>query len=575
MGEVSRALARQDLLRFTQLTKPDYVSDPFHETICCILEKFHADVIAKKSPRVIIVAHPQSGKTELASRRYPAWAFGKNPELAFIGSSYNIGWASDICRDVQTIMDSEEYHQIFPDVWLPGPQTPQRKYIAETGRNRKRVSDYFELATHSGRYKAAGRGGGAAGRPATVIIIDDLLKNAEEAMSQTIRESAWEHYTQDLHTRLQMGGGILIMNTRWSLDDPIGRLIEHMQSNPLTDQFDVHIFPALHEPGTWERSDSDDAEACAPLRFDKPTLITKRATLNTAAWNALYQGNPVALTGNILPSASWKYYGGPGQPGFPDVKQFDAIVDTWDGAFKDNQGSDFCAGQRWGIRGAERWLFPNGYVREQMAYPRFKQAIRELAYQEPQASWKFIEDAANGAAVIADLKTEIAGLTAVHPQGGKIARAWAASADLCAGNCFIPDPSIAPWIGDFVRRCAVFPSNIDKPGSDDDIDAFTQMINQMRSRVLGFIQFVQQKEAKMEAAMAERSTLQKPGMTAAAMACPKCASTAVGKVAGQFRCNSCGVQFMPCSRCGSIEGTCGHPKDLPQLPSRVNLNRFW
>lgn len=423
---------------------------------------------------MILVAPPQHGKSEIVSRKFPAWALGKNPDLRIIAGSYSSSWAESLGSDVQRTMDSAEYHAIFPETCIAGNFS--NKHAA------KRVSDYFEVVDRKGFHRAAGRGVGVTGRSADVLLIDDPVKNAEEALSETTRESTWNWYLQDLYTRLQQGAGVLIMATRWHTDDLIGRLIEAETQGG--DAWDVYIFPALSATG----------EALAPSRFDADALLRTKAALSSAIWSSLYDGSPTALEGNIFEASKWKYYGGLGQPALPDLKQFDMIVETWDGSFKDSAGSDFCAGQKWGTRGAERWLL--AYVLEKMAYPRFKQAIRQLSYQEPAASYKLIEETANGAAVISELKIEIGGIKAIKPEGGKIARAWAASADQSAGNCFLPDPSIAPWVGGFVARCAAFPGNIDKAGQDDDIDAFTQMVNWCRTHGSGlFDLWRQQAEA--------------------------------------------------------------------------------
>ena len=244
----------------------------------------------------------------------------------------------------------------------------------------------------------------------------------------------------------------------------------------------------------------------APHRYSVSELLHIFYNRSPAVWSSLYQGSPVLLSGNILPADKWRFYGGPGQPALPDLGQFDAIVQTWDGSFKDSTGSDFCAGQVWGCRGAERWMLD--YVLERMSYVRFKQAIRQMWYRWPKTSFTLIEDKANGPAVMSDLQGEISGLTAVEPEGGKIARAWKASSDLAGGNVFVPDPSIAPYIGQFIHRCAVFPANINKAGSDDDLDAFTQMVNYMRQMVFGVGDWLKTQQEKLKAEAAGISNVE-------------------------------------------------------------------
>jgi predicted phage terminase large subunit-like protein len=407
---------------------------------------------------------------------------GRNPDLRIIAGSYSGSWAEALGGDVQRIMDSPEYNAIFPGTRITG-QFAERTEA-------KRTVDYFEVVDHQGFHRAAGRGVGVAGRPADILLVDDPTKNAEEALSESTRESVWQWYLQDLYTRLQQGAGVLVMATRWHTDDLIGRLIEAQGQGG--DRWDVHTFPALSEAG----------EALAPSRFDRQELQRVRATQPAIVWNALYQGNPAPLKGNIFQIDRWGYYGGPGQPQFPRVDEFDLIVQSWDSSFKDAAGSDFCAGQTWGLRGPQRWIFRDGYVLEKMDYPRFKQAVREMAQRHPRASWRLIEDAANGAAVVSELRKQIPGITPVRPEGGKIARAWAASGDQSAGNCFLPDVSIAPWVAGFVHRCALFPANINKPGSDDDIDCFTQMLNWARQRITneGVFNFYKQEAEALVAA---------------------------------------------------------------------------
>ena len=473
--------ARRRLLNFIEATKPDYRADAFHHELCAIVEGFHADVEARRRPRVIVVAPPQHGKSEIISRKYPAWALGRDPNLRIIAGSYSSAWAEALSADVQRTMDSEQYHAIFPETRIAG-QFAERTEA-------KRTVDYFEVVDHQGFHRAAGRGVGVAGRPADILLVDDPTKNAEESFSESTRESVFEWFARDLYTRLQQGAGVLVMATRWHIDDLIGRLIEAEGHGG--DRWQVHVFPAM----------SEDGAALAPSRFDRDELEKIRAAQPAMVWSALYQGSPAPLKGNIFEVDKWRYYGGPGQVEFPRVEEFNLVVTSCDASFKDAAGSDFCALQTWGIRGAERWLFADGYLLEKMNYPRFKQAVREMARRHPMAARRLVEDAANGPAVVAELISEIPGIVAIAAAGGKLARAWAASGDQSSGNCFLPDSSIAPWVNGFVHRCAMFPANINKPGSDDDIDAFTQVINWVRQRMTneGIFNFYKQ-EAEASAA---------------------------------------------------------------------------
>lgn len=513
LDRLNRELATRLLLEFTRHTKRDYIVDRFHCELAAILQQFHADVIAKKSPRVIIVAPPQHGKSELVSRRYPAWGMGKNPELCFIGASYNQDWADGLCRDVQRIMDAPDYRGLFPSVKIP-----PKGY----GGAQKRVADYFELIeccplcghdawkeikgaalnrpavaecenckgkfkrrSHEGRYKGVGRGGSATGRPAHVLIIDDPLKDYAEAMSDTIRESCWEWYRNALRTRMQKGGGILVMLTRWHEDDLIGKLIQQMTSSgEYSEDWQVYVFPAMAEQKQtdWRQP----GEALCPTRYEVRDLRVMQANMSPAMWAALYQGRPVPLSGNIYEADKWRYY-----KTLPDIRDFDMILGSWDCTFKDTIAADFVAGHVYGISGARRYLLER--VCEQMSYSLTKQAIREQKARWPMMSWILIEDKANGPAVIDELKNEISGIYAVDPAGGKIARAWAASADQASGNCYLPEPGsvmecpdgtrrTASWVVEYVKHFQKFPN----VAHDDDEDAFSQALNFARLHGFGF-----------------------------------------------------------------------------------------
>ncbi len=486
---------RSSLLAFIQATKSDYVIDPFHVQLCHIMERFYRLVVQRKRPRFMVFAPPRHGKSQIVSRHFPAWVLGKSPSMEVAIGAYGTSLGLEFSSDVQDIMSTPEYHAIFPRSVLSGTEWAARNMGA-------RRADYFRLVAQEGRFRAIGRKGSITGKGKNVdvLLIDDPIKDHAEAESPAFRDETWHWYNPTLITRLQQGGGVMITLTRWHLDDLAGRLLE-MQTQPGADQWEVFTFPALEGcencDGCRDNSGGVDPEkhACRPLaphRFSHQEMLLRRANMVPKAWDALYQGSPSSLTGGILPADKWKYYGGPGQIALPDLRQFSFIVASWDSTFAQTEGADFCCGQVWACRGSERWLLD--YILEKMSFTRFKNAIREMRYKHPRTSWTLIENKANGPAVIDTLHSEITGLQPIEPEGGKIARAWAASSDLAAGNIFIPDPSIAPWVGAFVHRCAVFPANLDKAGSDDDVDAFTQMLIFMRQYQFGAMQWSEEQK---------------------------------------------------------------------------------
>ena len=208
--ELKRRASRQSLSAFITFTKRDYLLGWVHKEICDKLDKFLEDVQNKKSPRLIICMPPRSGKSEIVSRRFPAYAFGRNPELQIIATSYSSDLSQRFNRDVQRIIDDEAYFEVFPGTTLAG-----KKVNAETRGSYIRTSDLFEIVGHTGVYRSAGVGGGITGQGADILLIDDPLKDRAEANSATIRNSIWDWYTSTAYTRLSPGGGVIVMATRW------------------------------------------------------------------------------------------------------------------------------------------------------------------------------------------------------------------------------------------------------------------------------------------------------------------------------------------------------------------------
>jgi predicted phage terminase large subunit-like protein len=452
--EIELEWASRNLGRFTICTFPEYRPGWFHLEVAAAATQFLADVIAKRSPRLILTAPPQHGKSELISRRLPAFALGRNPDLRIIATSYSADRAFDFSADVQRIMDSDIYNGIFPKTRIVGQFEKQGKA--------KRSAGLFEVVGYRGRYRAAGIGGGITGEPADILIIDDPIKDFAEALSDTIRESVYNWLTSVALTRLQEGGGAILMATRWHQDDPIGRLLHR-------------------QPGRWKlinfRAIAEEDEPPhrlmgAPLsaeRFSLQTLLDIRdgGAMSSYQWNALYQQRPSPIGGGIFKRDDWRFYRQPHET-------FDDIIQSWDCAFKDKSTSDFVVGQVWGVKGADKFLLDQ--VRGHLSFAATVNAIRSLSAKWPKAHMKLVEDKANGTAVIETLQHEISGIIAVEPDGGKEARAHAVSSDVEAHNVYLPEG--AAWVSEFIEECAAFPAS----AHDDQVDAMTQALLRLRLR---------------------------------------------------------------------------------------------
>ena len=275
-------MARQSLLDFVQYVKHDYRPAWFHKKICEVLQEWAFGKIT----RLMLFMPPQHGKSELASRKLPAWILGKDPNAKIISASYGFKFAKKMNRSVQRVMTSPEYREIFPETKLFG-----KNVVTVAEDTFLKNSEEFEIVGHSGSYMCTGVGGSVTGNTMTHGIIDDPIRGRKDAESKVIREGVHDWYDADFWTR-QAGGSarILIMNTRWNEDDLSGYLLKLADEDHDVDQWTVLSFPAEatipneydhRSPGQW----------LWPERY--PNRFYKAAKAKSPYdWQSLYQQNP-------------------------------------------------------------------------------------------------------------------------------------------------------------------------------------------------------------------------------------------------------------------------------------------
>jgi len=462
--EVKKEKARRGLFDFIKYTKTNYKKNWHNFVLCSYLDEFLNN---PDFNRLMIFMGPRHGKSEIVSRRLPAYAFGKNPNLNIIACSYAADLAQRMNRDVQRIIDTKKYATIFPETKLFGANVrtvAQGSYL--------RNSDIFEVVGHFGSYRGAGVGGGITGMGFDIGIIDDPYKNWKEANSLTIQEAVWEWYTSTFYTRAEKDAKILITLTRWHDNDLAGKLIEQAKGDPDAEQWTILNFPSIfegQEEFTVPEDPREPGQAIWPWKYDEKKLLKIKKTLGSYLFAAMHQGKPAPVEGGILKRGWWKRYR-------ERPSKFDEIIQSWDCAFKDTAASAYVVGQVWGRIRADKYLLDQ--VRSKMDFPATIHAVRKLSAKWPQARVKLVEDKANGPAVIATLKREIAGLVPVNPEGGKIVRAHAVSGDIESGNVWLPENHLAPWVDDFVNECAAFPNS----AFNDQVDAATQALNRLCSK---------------------------------------------------------------------------------------------
>lgn len=464
-------LAKHSFLAFVLATTPDFLVGWYHKIICQELDNFLRDVIEKKSPRLMLTMPPRHSKSQLASRCFPAYALGRYPDLSIIATSYGADLASRMNRDVQRIIDSEEYGRIFPGTSLSGHNV---RTIADGSYLRN--SDIFEVVGHKGVYRSAGVGGGITGMGAECAIIDDPIKSHAEADSPTIRQGIWDWYTSTLYTRLAPGGGIILILTRWHQLDLGGALLR-AETEAQGDKWRVINFPAIAEQDEYwdDKLVRRAGEALHPDRYPIENLTAIRQAIGPRDWLALYQQQPVPDGGAIFRDEWLRYW-------LPNTlpKKFDALITAWDMSFKEGIDKDFVVGQVWGRAGADLFLLDQ--FRERCGFTRTVHAFKALAAKWSMIRRHVVEDKANGPAVIDSLKHEIHGIVPCQPDGSKIARAHAVTTHFESGNVHIPDPSLYPWVKPYVAELLAFPSG----AHDDQVDATVYGIRDLTSHFTQF-----------------------------------------------------------------------------------------
>lgn len=283
--------ARSNLQNFTLHTYLEYRVNWHHRVMFEYLDQF----IAGDIKRLMIFAPPRHGKSEIVSRRLPAYILGKMPDSKIISASYGADLARRMNRDVQRIIDSDAYERVFPQTRLFGSNV---RTVARGTYLRN--SDIFEVVGHDGYYRSSGVGGAITGMGMDYGIIDDPYKNRQDASSQTIRANVWDWYTSTFRTRLSPDGGILLTLTRWHEADLAARLLDLAESDPTADQWVVLVFPAVAENDIAVYDPRDYGDPLWPDRFDVDELNATRASLGTYEWEALYMQRPAPRDGSMF-----------------------------------------------------------------------------------------------------------------------------------------------------------------------------------------------------------------------------------------------------------------------------------
>lgn len=468
--KIKQAEARENLLDFTLYTKPDYKVNWHHRLICDTLDGFLAD---PNRQRLMIFVGPRRGKSEIVSRRLPAYAFGKNPDLEIMASSYAAELAQAMSRDTQRIIDDPKYMEVFPEVRLSG-----KNVVTSSQHNYVRTADKFEIVGHKGKYNCAGVNGPLTGKGADLFIVDDPIKGPEDAQSALQKQKAYEWFQSVASTRLSPDGKIIIVLTRWADDDLAGRLLADAENDPESYQWEVVSIPEMYNPDHKYLHPNDprevDGEVLWPARFSQEKMEKLKKSTPRKWWDSLFQQEPTSGGGTIINGAWFKYY--------KELPNIEYTVISWDCAFKDADDSDYVAGTVWGISGVNKYLL--WVIRKRLSFVETLKQMIFLNNRFPNARYTIVEDKANGPAIISTLKNKIKGLVPYSPTESKESRTHSISPQVEAGNVWLPDMyyepnrTACPWMLDddlldkFIKEVQGFPY----AKHDDMLDSMVQML---------------------------------------------------------------------------------------------------
>lgn len=296
-------------------------------------------------------------------------------------------------------------------------------------------------------------------------IIDDAVKNEKEALSETVKAAHWNWYMATFSTRLSENSGQIIIGTSWAINDLPSRICTEFRGDP---RLTVLRFPAINLPGEVGYNPQLPEGALVPELHSLEKLYETKSLLSDYWWASLYQQTPRALGGNVFKEIGLKYYLLKELP-----EKFDKIVASMDAAFKESDDTDFVVIQVWAKKGAMSYLLDQ--VRARMSFTKSVDAVKKIKEKWPNIREFYIEDKANGPAIIDTLRPTIPCLIPIEPDGSKLARAHAVTSYWEAGNIWLPHPDLFPWVKDLVDELTAFPAS----ANDDSVDSLTMAIRQL------------------------------------------------------------------------------------------------
>lgn len=410
-----------------------------------------ASVIARGGGRILISLPPRHGKSWLISQWLPVWFLAMWPYKRVLLSTYEANFAATWGRRARNIV-KEKGARV--NLFLAEDATASNNWAT----------------TMDGGMVTAGVGGPITGKGAHLGIIDDPHKNWQEAQSETTIKMIHEWFDSTFYTRLEPGGSIVVMHTRWSENDLIGYL---MREKTQDGWFHIRI-PAIAEDWNGEEDVLGrlPGAALCPQRYDENALNRIKNNMTNQMWNALFQQRPAPMEGSIFKRKDWKFYS--------VLPHCHFVLQSWDTASKKNWDSAYSVCQTWGVseKGAvliDRW-------RDKVEYPQLRRQV-DVQYLKYRPNIILIEDRDSGQALIQTLQQDTSyPVLAIYPDMDKTIRAQAVSPMQESGRVWVPEITAeTAWVGDFIENAATFPNGFYK----DEIDTMSQALAYIMTMAIG------------------------------------------------------------------------------------------
>ena len=444
----NKELAQTDFIEFVKQVWPAFIAGRHHQIMADAFER----VAKGELKRLIINMPPRHTKSEFASYLFPAWFLGQYPEKKVIQTAHTAELAVNFGRKVRNLVDNPDYKNVFSELSLSADSKAAGRWATSAG------GDYF----------AIGVGGAVTGKGADVLIIDDPHSEQDAAMgayNPEVYDRVYEWYTSGPRQRLQPGGSIIIVMTRWSVRDLTGQIIKKSAEREGSDEWEVIEFPAIMPSG----------EPLWPEFWPLPQLEALKAELPVSKWQAQYQQDPTSEEGALIKREWWRTWDSPNPP------PCEAVIQSWDTAFLKTQRSDYSACTTWGV-----FYHPNDDGKDvpnlilldsfkgKYEFPELKK-IAHQHYWEWEPDQMIIEAKASGAPLVFELRSMGIPVTEFTPSRGqdKIARVNAITDLFASGVVWAPPTR---WSDELIEECAAFPSG----DHDDLVDSMSQALLRFR-----------------------------------------------------------------------------------------------